>query len=248
MRGCVYRIQNSLNAKVYIGITIGKPAKRWQQHLYHSSHCKAIAAALKKYGIDNFKFTVIEEVPREELSAAEIRHIAAHESYGPKGYNLTPGGEMSPFSLPEVQAKIQTLECKAKRQEASAKVRKSQASRNATSKASKKLWQSDGHSEKMSGVRKQMWQRDGQKKKQSEGIRTGFQKKRTSRIPQEGPIVNSKLASGYEGVYRHSNKWRAVLTRGPRNDRQTIRLGTFSSALDAAIVYADYLRKEAADA
>lgn len=248
MSGSVYRIQNKINGKSYVGITIATVKKRWQQHLSHNSHCKAIAAALKKYGVQNFEFDVLETLPQEELPAAEKRHIAAFNSYGPMGYNLTPGGEISPFALPDVKAKIHTPEMKAKRQAAAKKVRSTQASRDATSKATKRTWQSQGHAEKMSAVRKETWQRSGQHQKQSGGIRLGFQKKRATRLPAEGPLVNPKLASGYEGVYRHSQKWRAMLTRGPRNNRQIIRLGTFSSALEAANVYADYLRKEAVDA
>lgn len=98
--GYIYKITNKVNGKAYIGQTIQPVEDRWKQHI--SSAFKenddkkyAIHYALKKYGAENFDFTVIEEINDELLNVREIYWIKEFNTHysGGKGYNLTYGGE-----------------------------------------------------------------------------------------------------------------------------------------------------------
>ena len=95
--GYIYKIQNTINNKVYIGQTITNPMKRWQDH--YSCHKKNIQYPLyqdmNQYGIEHFTFQVIESnVPQEQLDEKEIQYIQQYHSYiKDTGYNLTLGGQ-----------------------------------------------------------------------------------------------------------------------------------------------------------
>lgn len=49
--------------------------------------------AIRKYGIENFNFDIIEECSADELNEREKYWISYYNSYGENGYNLTPGGD-----------------------------------------------------------------------------------------------------------------------------------------------------------
>lgn len=51
---------------------------------------------MRKYGIENFDFTIVEECKDEEMSEREIFWIKALDTYisNGKGYNMTHGGEI----------------------------------------------------------------------------------------------------------------------------------------------------------
>lgn len=95
--GYIYKIQNTINNKVYIGQTIMNPMKRWQDH--YSCYKKNIQYPLyqdmNQYGIEHFAFQVIESnVPQEQLDEKEIQYIQQYHSYiKDTGYNLTLGGQ-----------------------------------------------------------------------------------------------------------------------------------------------------------
>lgn len=92
----IYKITNKINQKSYIGQSI-HIEERWKQHIYssnninHSSYNDYIHKAIRKYGIDNFTWEILEICPREELNEKEIYWIAFYDSYN-NGYNMTPGG------------------------------------------------------------------------------------------------------------------------------------------------------------
>lgn len=93
----IYKITNLISKKVYIGQSVDINY-RFNNHKSESFNPKsnayntAIHRAIRKYGIENFSFEVIEECTKELLSEREIYWIAYYNSYG-DGYNLTPGGE-----------------------------------------------------------------------------------------------------------------------------------------------------------
>lgn len=93
----VYIIKNLINGKVYIGQSIDIQ-NRFLNHKSESFNPKsnayntAIHRAIRKYGIDNFSFEIIEECKKEDLYEREKYWIKYYNSYG-EGYNLTPGGE-----------------------------------------------------------------------------------------------------------------------------------------------------------
>lgn len=92
----IYKIENKINCKVYIGQSIAIK-KRWQQHKYEARTGESQAPlylALRKYGIENFSFEVLEECPQELLDEKEAFWIAYYKSNDRDfGYNILSGGQ-----------------------------------------------------------------------------------------------------------------------------------------------------------
>lgn len=88
----VYKITNIINNKVYIGKSLESIEKRWRLHKTgHGS--KHLFNSIKKYGIENFKFEIIEVI-EENINEVEIKYIDEFKSYiSEYGYNKTLGGE-----------------------------------------------------------------------------------------------------------------------------------------------------------
>ena len=113
----IYKITNQINGKSYIGLTTkDRPTDRYSQHRYLSRHPEqengnnpnsAIHAAMRKYGVDNFTFEIVEEVPEDQnLNLREKYWIKFFHTYVKdplcNGYNLTEGGEgTSGYSRPQ---------------------------------------------------------------------------------------------------------------------------------------------------
>ena len=103
----IYKITNQINGKCYIGQTIKKPEERWKEHQQHAfgSHPndikKALYRAIRKYGLENFTFEVIQDniESYEQLDKAEMYWIDYYQSFL-KGYNATSGGQQYHKNLP----------------------------------------------------------------------------------------------------------------------------------------------------
>ena len=94
----IYKITNQINGKVYIGQSINIE-HRWKEHIQEAKHGDKkykIYLALRKYGIENFKFEILEECQREELNEKEIFYIEKYNSYY-DGYNSNLGGQGKGF-------------------------------------------------------------------------------------------------------------------------------------------------------
>lgn len=91
----IYKITNQVNGKVYIGQSVHIKA-RWQQHILNARNNKEntlLYNAMRKHGIENFSFEVIEECDKEKLNEREVYWISYYDSFNKeKGYNMTPGG------------------------------------------------------------------------------------------------------------------------------------------------------------
>ena len=74
----IYKFENKINGKVYIGQTIQKLSKRISSHKYPSGNKNLpIDAAIKKYGIENFSITTIDHANSvEELNEKLKVHLA----------------------------------------------------------------------------------------------------------------------------------------------------------------------------
>lgn len=100
----IYKIENQINHKVYIGKTEHvNPNRRWVEHQADSRNPsrnhRALYQALNKYGIENFTFTVLEETEFPE--EREMYYIQEYNSYH-FGYNETLGGDGRKYlELPE---------------------------------------------------------------------------------------------------------------------------------------------------
>lgn len=82
----IYKIENLLNGKIYIGQSI-HIERRWQQHCQLSAD-SLIANAIKKYGKENFSFQIIEECDESLLNSREMFYIQQYDSLVPNGYNI----------------------------------------------------------------------------------------------------------------------------------------------------------------
>ena len=105
--GTIYKIENLLNHKVYIGQTIMNVKDRWYRHCESNGISEAekampVKRAIIKYGKENFSFEVLETVPKESLDDREKYWIDKFDSYR-NGYNATAGGKSGSksVSIPE---------------------------------------------------------------------------------------------------------------------------------------------------
>lgn len=92
----IYGIYNSINGKIYIGIT-NNSKRRWYEHKKNSKkitkNSYTLHRAMLKYGIDNFIFKIIENV--DDVYAANLREsawIKLLKNSGYQLYNCTSGG------------------------------------------------------------------------------------------------------------------------------------------------------------
>lgn len=97
--GTIYKIQNKLNGKIYIGQTIMDVRDRWYRHCEinrgNPAECNMpIKKAILKYRKENFDFSIIEQVPRDLLNEREKYWIAFYKS-NELGYNILSGGQDS---------------------------------------------------------------------------------------------------------------------------------------------------------
>lgn len=92
--GIIYMLENKVNGKKYVGQTCYSLKQRFRRHRSKSKiNCRAISAAIKKYGTMNFKGSILEKCPLSSLDRLEQRHIFLEQSLAPGGYNLTTGGD-----------------------------------------------------------------------------------------------------------------------------------------------------------
>ena len=90
--GFIYSIKNKVNGHEYIGQTRYKKVEtRWNQHKRDPSGL--LERAFNAHGIDAFDFTIVCEIPVEELNDREILEIKERNTLAPNGYNLQTGGK-----------------------------------------------------------------------------------------------------------------------------------------------------------
>ena len=94
---CIYKIINKTNNQVYIGQTIDFERRKYE-HLnrYNLQESKVESSylyrAMRKYGIENFEFLILEETEKEKLNDLEKHYIKEYNSFY-NGYNMTEGGQ-----------------------------------------------------------------------------------------------------------------------------------------------------------
>lgn len=89
----IYQITNLINGKIYIGQT-NNIQKRLANHRCSNDPNMVIARALRKYGVDNFKFEVLlRGLTPDEANQKEIEFIKEKNSLVPYGYNVATGGK-----------------------------------------------------------------------------------------------------------------------------------------------------------
>lgn len=92
----VYKHQNKINGKVYIGITMQKPEKRWGNNGVNYKTSPHFYAAIQKYGWDNFNHDILfENLTHDEACLKEQELIKYYDSMNREfGYNSTSGGDI----------------------------------------------------------------------------------------------------------------------------------------------------------
>lgn len=93
--GDIYMIFNNFNDKVYIGKAKNGAKDRWKDHIgYDLQNNQYIHRAMRKYGVENFQYKILEsDISEERLNEREKYWIAYYQSQVPNGYNETSGGD-----------------------------------------------------------------------------------------------------------------------------------------------------------
>lgn len=91
--GIIY-MHTSPSGKSYIGQSINSLEERWKSHISSASAGRKsrFNNAIRKYGPENFKSVVLEEVDNTKLNEREIFYIQYFDTYY-NGYNATFGGD-----------------------------------------------------------------------------------------------------------------------------------------------------------
>ncbi len=95
MEKAIYKIENKINHKIYIGQS-KNPKERFIQHCERTPRYKSlIHDAIIKYGKENFSFEVLGWF--EDYNEKEKYYIQYYQSLIPNGYNIAQGGEEPPI-------------------------------------------------------------------------------------------------------------------------------------------------------
>lgn len=108
----IYKITNKINNKVYIGQSCNIE-QRWKEHRsrpyqpHTTQYNSPLYRAIRKYGLSNFAFEIVEECCLEHLDKKEIEWIQYYDSTDmAKGYNLQSGGHTAiPLKITQEIAK-----------------------------------------------------------------------------------------------------------------------------------------------
>lgn len=92
MRTAIYKIVNTVNDKLYIGVT-NNPDRRWADHVRHSAYKKnKLYNAVRKYGVAAFRMEVLHWCETRD-DAYELEQLVVDVAgTRSNGYNTTPGG------------------------------------------------------------------------------------------------------------------------------------------------------------
>ena len=95
----IYKVTNNINNKIYVGQTINTLEYRRNQHErsinYNNTRNNAFSKALKKYGVDNFTWEIIDSADNlEQLNQKEEYWISKLNCLidSGLGYNIKRGG------------------------------------------------------------------------------------------------------------------------------------------------------------
>ena len=131
-KGYIYKWENKINNKVYIGQTMNRYGyrERWSQHRYQAENSihnnNKFHNAIRKYGIDNFNKEVLECIEidnkielKKVLDKIEIKYIEKYDSFN-NGYNSTLGGDFNSWNSGDdkyiEKVKIKALETRSRKQ------------------------------------------------------------------------------------------------------------------------------------
>lgn len=88
--GYIYCL-SSPSGKMYIGQTQRQVMERIEEHCNQKEY-SMVSKAIQKYGIENFKITILKVCEVESLNDWEVRLIKEYGTLCPNGYNIRTGG------------------------------------------------------------------------------------------------------------------------------------------------------------
>jgi group I intron endonuclease len=111
-RPVIYKL-TSPSGKAYVGQTV-RPKVRFATHAASGhaigkSKCRALAAAIAKYGWPSFKKEILVECDKDDLDTMEDEMIRKHGTLTPQGYNLIPGGTFNPIKDPATYTRVRAM-------------------------------------------------------------------------------------------------------------------------------------------
>lgn len=169
----VYLIRNKLTEKCYVGVSVNIHS-RWRQHKYWAKNkdvVSLITKSIKKNGVENFEFSIIEECEKDFFDEKERYWIKYHDSVL-NGYNLTYGGNVRKVLSDETKMKMSRSRIGVPKsqshKEKIAAVNGSKESREKFSNLNKGRRLSDETRKKMSEAKKGFKHSDEAKKKMGE--------------------------------------------------------------------------------
>lgn len=98
----IYLIHNTINNKNYVGQS-KHIMRRWTEHRYDSKTKNyPLYNAIRKYGLNNFEFSILEECEIDELPFKEDYYIDKYNAYVPYGYNINkPETHYTNLTIPQ---------------------------------------------------------------------------------------------------------------------------------------------------
>lgn len=91
---CIYKVVNLINGKIYIGKTNDFEKRKREHIVYDIDDNSYFHKALKKYGESNFEWSIIDYADTlEDINNLEKYYIRKYNTFKPKGYNMTKGGD-----------------------------------------------------------------------------------------------------------------------------------------------------------
>lgn len=98
------------SGKQYVGQTTRDVSLRWREHIDDAldpakDRCKALNGAIRKYGADSFKVSIVAYCLPWWLDHYELAYMLHFDTLSPAGYNIKLGGSNGTHH-PETKAKI----------------------------------------------------------------------------------------------------------------------------------------------
>lgn len=225
----IYKIQNKINGRVYIGLTRRDLNQRISEHL-ESDY--PVGKALRKYGLQDFDISVIDTADNwGTLCDKEMEYINLYNCKAPNGYNLTDGGSgANGYTHPDEMKLKFSLEKRGEKNPRYGKpgtllgkVFSETHRRNLSiSHIGKPCPHSAEHNRRISESRKgQTWQTSEKTKGiLSERIKAVWKKRREN--PDALREIGQKISNGKVGGHRKVPPWNKGLTK---KDHPSIAIG-----------------------
>lgn len=225
----IYKIQNKINDKCYIGQT-----KNFKNRMTKHEVSKAIDYlhnAIRKYGWNNFTKEIICECSDNIVDSFELAYQKIWKShYTQNGYNIVIGGQGFRKHSEESNQKNREAHLGKKHSEKTKQICRESSMENQWAKGCKHTKEQNlAKSERLRGIEKTA---EHKEKLRQAAIK---QWQRQAESQHNRKLLQSNNTSGFRGVsyFKTNKKWRARI--GIKGKQK--HLGYFDSAIKAALAY-----------